>query len=84
MIKRNIFLELKEHLNKKEIGLIVGHRQAGKTTLMSLLADDLNKQEKPALSLNYDIEKDREFFGSQEKLLKKIELEIGNKKAMFF
>ncbi|MBU3979333.1 ATP-binding protein [Patescibacteria group bacterium] len=84
MIKRNLFLELKAHLDKKEISLIIGPRQAGKTTLMSLLADDLNKRGEPTLILNYDIERDREFFGSQEKLLKKIELEIGKKKGYVF
>lgn len=84
MIKRNLFFELKAHLNEKEISLIIGPRQAGKTTLMSLLADDLNKQGKRTLSLNYDIERDREFLDSQEKLLKKIELEIGKKKGYVF
>jgi len=84
MIKRNLFLELKAHLDKKEISLIIGPRQAGKTTLMSLLADDLNKQGKPTLILNYDIERDREFLSSQEKLLKKIELEIGKKRGYVF
>ncbi|MDP3043775.1 MAG: ATP-binding protein [bacterium] len=84
MIKRNLFLELKDHLDKKEISLIIGPRQAGKTTLMFLLADVLNKQGKPTLVLNYDIERDREFLGSQEKLLKKIELEIGKKKGYVF
>lgn len=84
MIKRNLFTELKDHLDNKEISLIIGPRQAGKTTLMSLLADDLNKQGEQTLSLNYDIERDREFFGSQEKLLKKIELEAGKGKAYVF
>lgn len=84
MIKRNLFTELKDHLDNKEISLIIGPRQAGKTTLMLLLADDLNKQGEQTLSLNYDIERDREFFGSQEKLLKKIELEAGKGKAYVF
>lgn len=84
MIKRNLFLELKAHLDKKEISLIIGPRQAGKTTLMSLLADHLNKLGKTAVSLNFDIERDREFLGSQEKLLRKIELEIGKRKGYVF
>ncbi|MBU4298662.1 ATP-binding protein [Patescibacteria group bacterium] len=84
MIKRNLFLELKAHLDKKEISLIIGPRQAGKTTLMSLLADHLNKLGKAVVSLNFDIERDREFLGSQEKLLRKIELEIGKKKGYVF
>jgi len=84
MIKRNLFLELKDHLNKKEISLIIGPRQAGKTTLMSLLAVHLNKIGEATVSLNFDIERDREFLSSQEKLLKKIELEIGKKKGYVF
>jgi predicted AAA+ superfamily ATPase len=84
MIKRNLFLELKAHLDKKEISLIIGPRQAGKTTLMSLLADHLNKLGETTVSLNYDIERDREFLGSQEKLLKKIELEAGKGKTYVF
>ncbi len=84
MIKRNLFLELKAHLDKKEISLIIGPRQAGKTTLMSLLADYLNKLGEATVSLNFDIERDREFLGSQEKLLKKIELEAGKGKVYVF
>lgn len=84
MIKRNLFLELKDHLNKKEISLIIGPRQAGKTTLMSFLAVHLNKIGEATVSLNFDIERDREFLSSQEKLLKKIELEIGKKKGYVF
>ena len=84
MIKRKLFDELKSHLDNKEISLIIGPRQAGKTTLMSLLADYLNKQGKQTVSLNFDIEKDRESLGSQEKLLQKIELEIGKKKGYIF
>lgn len=71
-------------MDNKEISLIIGPRQAGKTTLMSLMADDLNKQGKQTLVLNYDIERDREFFGSQEKLLNKIELEAGKGRVYVF
>jgi predicted AAA+ superfamily ATPase len=41
MIKRNLLEQLKGHLSKKEISLIVGPRQAGKTTLMLLLKEYL-------------------------------------------
>lgn len=77
MIKRKIFDELKDHLEKKEITLIVGPRQAGKTTLMLLLKEYLEAQGKKTVFLNLDIEADRQFFTSQDQLLRKIALEVG-------
>jgi len=84
MIKRMLFDELKEHMSKKEISFIVGPRQAGKTTLMLLLKKYLEKRSKRTLFLNLDIEQDKEFFSSQSKLIKKIELEIGKQKGFVF
>jgi predicted AAA+ superfamily ATPase len=84
MIKRRLLKDLKEHLQKKEMSLIIGPRQAGKTTLMLLLQDELNKNREKTLFLNLDIEEDREFFSSQAKLLSKIRLEIGTKKGYIF
>ena len=84
MIKRKLYKELKEHLSKKEISLIVGPRQSGKTTLMMLLKDYLKQNNEPVLFLNMDIEKDRFYFQSQSKLKKKIELEIGKDKGFVF
>lgn len=78
MIKRSIFSELKDHLDKKEITLIVGPRQAGKTTVMNFLKDYLELQGKKSLFLNLDIEEDMKFFVSQEALLKKVSIELGN------
>ena len=37
MIKRKLFSELVEHLPHKEMSLIIGPRQAGKTTLMNMI-----------------------------------------------
>lgn len=83
MIKRSIFNELKEHLSQKEIALIVGPRQAGKTTVMGFLKDYLAENGKKTISLNLDIETDKMFFESQEKLISKIRLEIGNEGYVF-
>jgi predicted AAA+ superfamily ATPase len=44
MIERRLFEGLKGHLSQKEISLIVGPRQAGKTTLMLMLRDYLVTQ----------------------------------------
>jgi len=84
MIKRQIFAELKEHLQKKEISFIVGPRQAGKTTLMLLLKAQLEAQGKKTVFFNLDIESDKQFFISQDQLLKKIALEIGKNQGYVF
>ena len=77
MIKRKMFKELVDHLPKKEMSLIIGPRQAGKTTLMEMLKAHLDKRGERTLFLNLDIEWDRPHFESQATLLKKIELELG-------
>jgi len=84
MIKRTLFDELKSHIPKKEISFIVGPRQAGKTTLMFLLKDHLEKKGERTSFLNLDIEQDKEFFSSQSKLIRKIELELGKQKGFVF
>ena len=62
----------------------MGPRQAGKTTLMLLLKEDLERRGERTVFLNLDIESDKEFFSSQSKLVKKIELEIGKRKGFVF
>jgi predicted AAA+ superfamily ATPase len=84
MIKRKLYNELKDHLSKKEMSFIVGPRQAGKTTLMLMLKDYLERTGERTLFLNLDIEQDKEFFTSQSRLLKKIELELGKQRGFVF
>ncbi|MDH5467642.1 MAG: ATP-binding protein [Candidatus Aminicenantes bacterium] len=84
MIKRKIFKSLQDHLSRKEISLIIGPRQAGKTTLMLLLKEQLEKEGHPTLFLNLDIEADARFFTSQETLIRKIELELGREDGFVF
>ena len=84
LIKRNKLLELKEHLDKKEISLIVGPRQAGKTTLMKELEKELIQKSQKTIFLSLDFEKDRPFFNSQELLIKKLELEFGDSGGYVF
>jgi predicted AAA+ superfamily ATPase len=83
MIRRDLYQDLKEHISKKEITFIAGPRQAGKTTLMLMLRDELLKEGKKVLYLNLDIEMDKQFFGTQLDLIKKIELEIGKQGYVF-
>jgi len=83
-IKRYIFQELIEHLPKKEISLIVGPRQAGKTTLMNILQDYLNKKGEKTLFLSLDFERDIPYFKTQLALVQKLNLEFGKKKGYVF
>lgn len=84
IIKRKLLKEIKEHLYKKEICLIIGPRQVGKTTLMLSLQKYLMKRDKKTVFLNLDSEIDKQFFVSQQSLLKKLKLELGNKKGYVF
>lgn len=84
MIARSLFEDLKQHLSKKEISLIVGPRQAGKTTLMLMLKDYLAKQGNSTLLLSLDFDADQPFFTSQRNLVNKIQLEIGKKRGYVF
>lgn len=84
MIKRSLFPEIKAHLENPEITLIIGPRQAGKTTLMYQLIDDLKKTNKRTLFLSLDNDSDRPYFDSQEALISKIELEFGSDKGYVF
>jgi hypothetical protein len=82
-IQRTLLNEIKNHLSKKEITLIVGPRQVGKTTLMKELVKDLEKRGEKTVFFNLDYDSDKKFFESQDDLIKKIELEIGEKGFVF-
>lgn len=83
MIKRKKLKELKSHLDNKEITLLTGARQAGKTTLLKLMEAELKQSGRKTLFLNLDIEADNIHFKSQEGLLKKIKLETGGSGFVF-
>lgn len=83
-IKRKLFKELKDHLSEKEISLIVGPRQAGKTFLMQSLKEYLDSKGEKNVFLSLDYEADKKFFISQEELIQKIELELGKEKGFVF
>jgi len=84
MIKRDLFKSMRTHLSQKEITLIIGPRQAGKTTLMKALEWGLRQNGEKTLFLSLDIETDSRFFASQVSLLQKIQLEIGAAKGYVF
>lgn len=83
-IYRYLINSLREHLKAKEITLITGARQVGKTTLMLQLQKELYSQGEKTIFLNLDYLKDKEYFSSQEKFIKKIELEAPQGKIYIF
>ncbi len=83
-IQRELYSEVKDHLAAKEISMIVGPRQVGKTTLMLALRDELKKKGIQSLFLNLDIEADKQYFRSQEHLVQKIRLELGDQQGVVF
>jgi predicted AAA+ superfamily ATPase len=77
IIKRDLFEDIKQHLSQKEITLLVGPRQVGKTTLLRLLEEDLLANGAKTLFLNLDIEQDFQFVSSQQTLVQHIRLALG-------
>ena len=83
-IKRYVFGDLVAHLPKKEISLIVGPRQAGKTTLMLQLQDYLGEKHERTFFLSLDFERDVPHFITQAALLDRVRLEFGKQKGYVF
>lgn len=84
MIKRRLLKPMGAHIHKKEMTLIVGPRQSGKTTLMNMLKAKLEQRGIKTMFLNLDIEAHKVFLDSQSRLLQKIHLELGKKKGVVF
>jgi predicted AAA+ superfamily ATPase len=83
-IKRELFDEAKRHLVEKEITMIVGPRQAGKTTLMEELREHLIRSGKKTLFLSMDIEDHKSFFASQGALVSRMKAEFGDERGYVF
>lgn len=87
LIERDIFPETAKHLYTKEITLIVGPRQVGKTTLLSQLQNALSTKgvvESRILSFNLDLVTDRALFTSQTEFIKFLKERIGKEKLFVF
>ena len=54
MKKRFLFNQLKKHLKKKQISLIIGARQTGKTTLMQQLQHEIDQKNSPSFFLTLE------------------------------
>jgi predicted AAA+ superfamily ATPase len=84
MIRRDIKSRIYTSLDLKEITIITGARQVGKTTLLKEIITELKNKGEKVLYFNLDIEEDSNHFVSQQKLLNKIRLETGSEKAFIF
>lgn len=84
MIKRKMFKNLLEHLHKREIMLIVGPRQVGKTTIMRMLEDYLTKKGERTIFFNLDYDHDSVFFKSHDDFIARLKLEFGSEKGFVF
>jgi uncharacterized protein len=83
-IQRLILKDLRDHLQRKEITLITGPRQAGKTTLMKELIAEMNQSGQPSLFLDLDFEPDKIHLDSQNALMDRIRLEFGDTQGTVF
>lgn len=73
LIKRDIFRSVIDHIQEKEMTVLIGPRQVGKTTLLEQIQDYLiNKQKINPNALfyfNLDVAKDLELFGEQNNVI---------------
>lgn len=83
-IKRRLLEAVRAHLQEQEISLVVGPRQAGKTTLMEGLRDELVASGEKTLFLSMDIEEHQKFFVSQSALFDRMNIEFGNSRGFVF
>ncbi len=84
MIRRDNYNEVERSLKKKEITILIGARQVGKTTLLRKLMQDIAQKGELAVYFNLDIENDAAYTETQNKLLSKIRLEFGDKAGYVF
>jgi len=83
-IHRTVLGEVRQDLRREEIAFLVGPRQAGKTTIMKIIQDELLAAGEKTLFLSLDYEYDRVYFSSQQSLLKKVKLEFGGGPGFVF
>ena len=83
-IRRRLLPDIEGHLGQREISLLTGPRQAGKTTLMRRIETLLKAKGRNTLWLNLDFEDDARHLSSQGALLQKVRLELGSGDGVVF
>lgn len=88
MIKRDIFKVIIKHLSEKEITVIIGPRQVGKTTILDQIEKHLlhkkNILNRNIFRFNLDIITDQRLFNKQEDVIKFIKSRKNKKEIMYF
>lgn len=79
-IKRSILPQLIAGLKSPEIMLLVGPRQAGKTSLIRKLQEKCASDNIRTMYLNLDVEREAAVLKTQDSLLERMELEMGKQK----
>jgi len=85
--KRDIFSDFYKHLLEKEITVLLGPRQAGKTTLLKVAKDKLIKQgvtPENIFYFNLDLVTDRQNFRDQPEFIRFIKQRVGKKRIFLF
>lgn len=82
-LHRFVYNHLQKHLHQPELSLILGPRQAGKTTLTQRLGEELTQKQMAHAYFNLDIIEDFHYFTTQHTLLKEIKQRIGEKGVVF-
>lgn len=83
-ITRRIVPQLEKHLSEKEITLLLGPRQSGKTTILKILEKKLLEQGKKTLFLNLDIVADQEMVANQTDFIAYLKNLSANSKVFVF
>lgn len=83
-IERDILDDVRRHLKEKEITLLVGPRQAGKTHIINELKEEAEKIGKKTIYFNLDIEHDFQFVKTQDDLINKIKTKFGDEEGIVF
>jgi len=81
---RKILPEIQKNLIKEEISVILGPRQAGKTTIIMKIKQELENRGQKTAYFNLDILEDRAHFTTQHAFIKKLELLFGKNSAVVF
>jgi uncharacterized protein len=83
-INRTLLPDLRAHLSQKEITLLIGPRQAGKTTLLLELAGQLTASGESCHFFNLDIDIDAQFFNSQQQFVDRVQALTGGQRSHIF
>lgn len=80
-IERQIYNDLRKHLKKREITVLIGPRQSGKTVLMKKLKKELEAKQELVLYFNLDIVSDRQILENQTEFITFLKNKTGLKKS---